>query len=66
MKKIRELGSLPADAFDKYQSTPVKAVSILPKLRVKFLLLSIHFTFFFLFFYSVKRSSLQVYFSRNI
>lgn len=26
MKKIRELGSLPADAFDKYQSTPVKAL----------------------------------------
>merc|ERR1719505_298199 len=24
MKKIRELGSLPADAFDKYQKTPVK------------------------------------------
>ena len=26
MKKIRELGSLPADAFEKYQSTNVKAV----------------------------------------
>ena len=26
-KKIRELGSLPADAFDKYQKTPIKAVS---------------------------------------
>ena len=26
-KKIRELGSLPADAFDKHQKTPVKAVS---------------------------------------
>jgi hypothetical protein len=29
MKKIRELGSLPADAFDKYKSTNVKAVGIL-------------------------------------
>jgi hypothetical protein len=28
MKKIRELGSLPVDAFEKYQSTNVKAVSI--------------------------------------
>lgn len=26
-KKIRELGSLPADAFDKHQKTPIKAVS---------------------------------------
>ena len=25
-KKIRELGSLPADAFDKHQKTPVKTV----------------------------------------
>lgn len=28
MKKIRELGSLPADAFEKYQKTAVKVVSI--------------------------------------
>jgi len=28
MKKIRELGSLPADAFEKYQKTGVKVVSI--------------------------------------
>jgi len=26
-KKIRELGSLPADAFEKHQKTPVKTVS---------------------------------------
>ena len=28
MKKIRELGSLPADAFEKYQKTAVKIVCI--------------------------------------
>ena len=27
MKMIRELGSLPSDAFDKYQKTPLKTVS---------------------------------------
>ena len=27
MKKIRELGSLPVDAFEKYQATNVKSVS---------------------------------------
>ena len=28
MRKIRELGSLPADAFDKYQGLPLSQVII--------------------------------------
>ena len=30
MRKIRELGSLPADAFDKYQGLPLSQVSNWP------------------------------------
>ena len=29
MRKIRELGSLPADAFDKYQGLPLSQVWLL-------------------------------------
>jgi len=30
MRKIRELGSLPSDAFEKYQGLGVKQVGLLP------------------------------------
>lgn len=58
MRKIRELGSLPADAFEKYHRTASKAVSFFVFTLASHLFQSrFHFCFvLFLALEEVKRS----------
>ena len=61
MKKIRELGSLPADAFEKYQRTAVSAVRV----NSPYIFFQIYCAVFiarrFLLYFSLKKSESSSY-----
>ena len=67
MRKIRELGSLPSDAFEKYQNLSLKQVSPLGQFLLHFCFIFARFACFFCTYDSkIKSLIFKCYFSEEL